>query len=69
MQNNVGTIDRVVRVVLGLGLLSLFGVLEGNAKFLGLIGLIPLGTAAIRFCPLYRLVGLSTCSECEAAAE
>ena len=33
----------------------------GDARWLGLIGVVPLTTAAFRFCPLYRLVGLSTC--------
>lgn len=61
MNKNVGTIDRVVRVVLAAGLFSLFFVLEGNLRFLALIGLVPLLTGAVSFCPLYRLVGMSTC--------
>ena len=61
MEANVGSVDRVVRVVVGLALLSLLFVLNGNARWFGLIGVVPLATAAFRFCPLYRLVGLSTC--------
>lgn len=61
MKPNVGGIDRAVRVILGLGLLSLFFLLEGNAKWFGLVGLVPLLTATIRFCPLYSLVGVNTC--------
>jgi hypothetical protein len=61
MKSNVGSIDRVVRVLIGLGLLSLFFLLEGKAKYFGLIGLVPLLTAAIGFCPLYTVIGLSTC--------
>jgi hypothetical protein len=57
---NVGSIDRVVRVVVGLALLSLWFVLTGNARFLALVGLVPLLTAAVGFCPLYTLIGLKT---------
>lgn len=59
MTPNVGTIDRVLRVVVGLGLLSLTFV--GPKTPFGYIGLIPLLTAGVSFCPLYRLIGLSTC--------
>jgi len=57
---NVGTIDRIIRVVLGLGLISL--VFVGPHTPWGWIGLVPLATAAIGFCPAYRIIGLSTCS-------
>jgi hypothetical protein len=55
---NEGTIDRAVRVALGLTLLSL--TIVGPHSLWGLIGLVPLATGAIGFCPLYRLVGLKT---------
>ncbi len=61
MTPNVGTADRIVRVLAGLGLLSLLVVLDGNARWFGLIGLVPLLTAGVRFCPLYTLLGLRTC--------
>jgi len=61
MKANVGSVDRIIRVVLGLALLSLLFVLDGNTRWLGLIGLVPLVTAAFGFCPLYQVVGLSTC--------
>ncbi len=61
MEPNVGNLDRGVRVVLGLGLLSLLLVLDGPMRFIGLVGLVPLLTAGFRFCPLYRLVGVKTC--------
>lgn len=61
MEANVGSTDRIVRVVVGLALLSLLFVLSGSVRWWGLIGVVPLATAALRFCPLYRLVGLSTC--------
>ena len=61
MKRNVGGIDKVLRIVVGLGLLSLLFVLEGSARWWGLIGLVPLGTALVGFCPLYTILGLSTC--------
>jgi hypothetical protein len=61
VKNNVGNLDKVLRIVVGLGLLSLFFVLEGNAKWWGLVGLVPLGTGLIGSCPLYSILGLSTC--------
>jgi hypothetical protein len=61
MQRNVGTLDRIVRVILGLGLLSLFVILAPPLHWLGLIGVVPLLTAAIGNCPLYSIIGVSTC--------
>lgn len=62
MNINVGVVDKVVRIVVGLGLLSLVFVLEGNVRWLGLIGIVPLATGLIGYCPLYSVLGLSTCS-------
>jgi len=56
---NEGTLDRTVRVVLGLAILSLTVI--GPKSLIGFVGLVPLGTGVIGFCPLYRLVGLNTC--------
>lgn len=61
MKANVGGIDRTLRVLVGLGVLSLLLVLEGNARWFGLIGLVPLLTATLGYCPLYSLLGISTC--------
>jgi hypothetical protein len=58
---NEGTIDRAIRIVLGLAILSLAFV--GPQSPLGYIGLVPLATGLIGFCPLYRLLGLSTASQ------
>jgi len=55
---NEATIDRGVRGVLGLGLLSL--TLVGPRTPWGLVGLVPLATGAVGFCPLYRLLGIRT---------
>jgi hypothetical protein len=61
MKANVGNIDRALRIAVGLGLLALFFLLEGNARYWGLVGLLPLATGLFRFCPAYGLFGLSTC--------
>jgi Protein of unknown function (DUF2892) len=61
MQLNIGSVDRFVRVVIGVILLSLALVLPGQLKLISLLGLIPIFTAFFRWCPLYTLFGLSTC--------
>jgi len=60
MKSNVGGIDKVLRIVVGLGLLSLLYFLEGNARWWGLIGLVFLATGLFNFCPLYTLLGINT---------
>jgi hypothetical protein len=60
MNTNVGSIDRVIRVVLGLGILSAVFWLEGSMRWLGLIGLVPLLTSIFSFCPLYTVLGIRT---------
>jgi hypothetical protein len=55
---NESGIDRAIRVVLGIVLLSL--VFVGPKTLWGLVGLVPLITGAVGFCPLYRLLGIST---------
>jgi hypothetical protein len=61
MAANVGGIDRMLRIVVGIVLVSLFFVLEGNARYLGLLGLVMLATGIFRFCPAYTLLGVNTC--------
>ncbi len=65
MTRNVGGMDRVIRIVAGLVLLALsFGPLG----WWGLIGLVPLATGLIRWCPAYTPFGLSTCPANQRAA-
>ncbi len=59
MTANAGTADRVVRVVAGLGLLSL--VFVGPQTPWGWVGLLPLLTGLVGYCPAYTLFGVSTC--------
>jgi len=61
MKANVGGIDRVLRILAGVALLALVFVLEGNARWFGLVGLVPLATGLVGYCPAYALFGLSTC--------
>jgi len=59
MKSNVGGIDRVLRIVLGLVLIGLAAT--GTVGVWGWIGVVPLATAALGFCPLYTVLGFSTC--------
>jgi hypothetical protein len=59
MTKNEATWDRAIRIVLGVGLLSL--VFLGPKTPWGYIGVVPLLTGLLGHCPLYRVVGLSTC--------
>ena len=61
MKPNIRGIDKILRIVVGLGLLSLLFLLEGNARWWGLVGLVPLLTGVVNFCPLYALIGVNTC--------
>ena len=58
MEANIGKTDRIIRIVAGLLLLSL--VFIGPQTLWGLVGLIPLATAFINFCPAYKLLGMDT---------
>jgi hypothetical protein len=64
---NEGTIDRAARVALGLALLSL--TIVGPHTLWGLVGLLPLATGTIGFCPAYRLFGFSTKDKTVATAK
>jgi hypothetical protein len=59
MKTNEGSLDRVLRVVVGLVLLGL--TLSGNIGVWGWIGVVPLATGAVGMCPLYALLGWNTC--------
>ncbi len=59
-EQNVGTIDRVVRLVAGIILISLVFTTEGPTRWLGLIGLAPLFSAASGVCFLYRVCNVSS---------
>jgi len=60
MKANVGGADKILRIVIGLAVLSLVFLLDGNARWWGLFGLLPLMTGLFNFCPAYSLFGMST---------
>ena len=59
MTRNIGTVDRIIRTVAGLGLISI--VFVGPQTPWGWLGLLPLATAAIGWCPPYALLKINTC--------
>jgi hypothetical protein len=64
MKINVGTIDRIVRVIVGIVLIAFALGFVGPTtgwNWVGWIGIIPLATGAVGSCPLYSVLGLSTC--------
>ena len=59
MQANVGTADRIIRIVAGLVLIGLAAT--GTIGPWGYIGIVPLATGLFRWCPAYKLLGMNTC--------
>lgn len=59
MKKNEANLDRIIRIVIGIGLLSI--VFVGPQTPLGYIGIVPLMTGLMGWCPMYHLFGISTC--------
>lgn len=59
MKLNVGGIDRILRIIVGLVLIALAAT--GTVGWWGYIGIVPLVTGLFRFCPAYVLLGMNTC--------
>ena len=64
LKHNVGTIDRALRIVLGLALLAI--VFVGPKTLWGYIGIVPLLIGVFGTCPLYTILGISTCPSSKA---
>lgn len=64
MTANVGTLDRIIRIIVGLLLIGVaLGVFGPDYQSVwGWIGVIPIATAIFGFCPVYRLIGVNTCA-------
>ena len=62
MEKNIGTIDKVVRILVGLALITL--VFVGPQTPWGWIGVPVILIALVGWCPLYKLVGFSSCRKC-----
>ena len=60
MKSNVGTIDRALRIIAGLGI---FAAGYYFKSWWGLVGIVPVLTGLVRYCPLYPAIGLNTCSK------
>ncbi|GEO83935.1 MULTISPECIES: YgaP family membrane protein [Alphaproteobacteria] len=59
---NVGSVDRILRIVVGLVVLSLFFIYpDASWRYFTLIGIVPLLTGLLSTCPLYSIFGISTC--------
>jgi hypothetical protein len=64
MIKNVGQTDKIIRIVLGIVLIALdfFEVVQGMLSWvLGIVGIVLIITAFLNFCPLYKIIGQSTC--------
>ncbi len=61
MKRNMGQIDRIIRIVIGV-VIALLGVV--NHSWWGAVAVVPFLTAVIGFCPLYTVLKISTCSSC-----
>ena len=59
MTKNEGSLDRGIRIALGVAL-AIYGVV--SSSWLGVLAVVPLGTALIGWCPLYSVLGIQTCS-------
>lgn len=60
MKSNVGGIDKIARIVIGLALIALAAT--GTVGVWGYIGIVPVLTGLFNFCPAYSLLGMNTCS-------
>lgn len=58
---NLGTPDRIIRLIVGVMALGLYGALPSPWRYLTLLGLVLIATSLSKICPLYRLLGISTC--------
>lgn len=61
MQQNVGLVDRMLRIVIGLAMFSILFFATAPDKYWGLLGLIPLATGIFGICPIYSLLGIRSC--------
>ena len=61
MKTNMGSIDRGLRIVVGIVLIAAVFFIEGPMRWWGLVGLVPLVTGLAGSCPAYSILGISTC--------
>lgn len=58
MKANVGTADKVIRIILGIALLSMFYFVTGPVKWVGLLGIVLIVTAIMSWCPIFAMLGI-----------
>jgi hypothetical protein len=63
MKKNVGSVERAIRTITGIAILSLAFV--GPQSPWAYLGIIPLATGLMGWCPAYALLGISTCKNCK----
>jgi hypothetical protein len=63
MTHNVGTTEKVIRIILGIALLSLIYFMEGSMRWVGLVGAVLIVTALIGWCPISAVLGINTAKQ------
>ncbi len=63
MKKNIGSAERTIRIIAGLAILSLAFV--GPKNPWAYLGIVPLATGLLGWCPPYALLGISTCKNCK----
>lgn len=61
MSKNIGSIDRVLRIIIGIALIAWAVLSNAPLAWLGWLGAVPIVTALISWCPAYTLIGVKTC--------
>ena len=61
MKANVGKLDKGIRIILAIALFGSFFILKGDLRYIAILGLVPLLTGVISFCPLYKILGVNSC--------
>lgn len=62
MRKNIGTVGQTIRILVGLILLSLLFILQGNFRFIGLLGIVFLVTGILGICPVCCMFGNKSCA-------
>lgn len=61
MTKNIGNFERILRIVVGFALIAAFFLNDSAYSWLYLLGIVPLATGVIGWCPPYQLLGINTC--------
>ncbi|MGB9736218.1 MAG: YgaP family membrane protein [bacterium] len=69
MEKNVGSTDKVIRWIIGLVLISMIFWVHSAWRWIGLIGFVPILTGSINYCPLYKVIGISTVKKTESESD